>query len=114
MITGYWRPEIIATIRLNGLVGLLRFVICAGEITIHQPWKKLVALDRYNRRHSYFHLAAILICSVNDRFGGNLRLIDWRHWLRLARESALDPTKLRRIHCRQLDHCHAHVAFVMQ
>src|SRR6266566_3039985 len=114
MIAGHWRPEIIATIGLDGLIGLLGVVICASEIPIHQAGEKLVAFDDYDRRHSYFQLAAILIRSVNDRFGGNLRLIDWRHWLRLARHAAFHPTELRRIHSRELDHSHAHIAFVMQ
>src|SRR5436190_6658995 len=114
VITGDRRPEIVATIRFDGLVGLLRFVICASQIAIHQSREKLIAFDGYNRWHSYFHLAAILVCGVDDRFGGNLRLIDWRHWLWLARQTALHPTELRRIHGRQLDHRHPHVAFVMQ
>src|SRR2546421_12538444 len=114
MIAGHWRPEIVATVGLDRLIGLLRFVICASEIAIHQSWKKLVAFDGNNRRHSYFHLAAILISGIDDRFGGNLRLIDWRHWLRLVGPDALHPTELRRIHGRKLDHRHTHVAFVMQ
>ena len=114
MIARHWQPKIVATIGLDGFVCLLRFVICASEIAIHEPGKNLIALDGYNRRHSNFHLAVFMIRSINDRFRSNLRLVDWRHWLRLARQTTLHPTELRRVHRRELDHRYAYIAFVMQ
>ena len=81
MIAGHWCPEVVATISFDGLIGLLRFVICASEIAIHQSWKKLIAFDGYNRRHSYFHFAAILMGGVTALFGREIvalnDLISW-------------------------------------
>src|ERR1051326_2074 len=55
-----------------------------------------------------------MMSGIIDGIGNNLRLIDGRHGLRLARQAALYPTELRCVYRRQLHHCHTNFALVMQ
>ncbi|HEX6985820.1 MAG TPA: SDR family NAD(P)-dependent oxidoreductase, partial [Planctomycetaceae bacterium] len=50
----------------------------------------------------YGTLAALVVRGPDDRFSGDLRLVDGRHRLRLVRQAALDPVELRRVQRRHL------------
>src|SRR6266851_5762208 len=114
MIAWNRRPEIVTAISFDRLVSLLGFEVGAREILIDHAGDYLIDFDRNYSWQSYLDLAPVTMRCINNGLGGNLRLINWRHRLRLARQAALDPTELRRVHRRQLNHGDPHVTLVMQ
>src|SRR5437588_12774312 len=88
-------PQIVRTMSIFRPVMLLGIVACACQVVIEQSGNKFVYSDRSNGRHADINLATWIMGSVNDHFSCDLRLVNWRHRLRLAREPASYPAELR-------------------
>lgn len=84
-------PEVVRPVRILGAVVLLAPVAGVGEVAVADPRGELVAPDRDHRGHADLDLAAPVVRRPQDRPGRDLRLVDGRHRLRLARQPALDP-----------------------
>src|ERR1051325_10969503 len=114
VIARHWRPEIVTSITFHWFVRLLRFIICSRQVMIEQSRRNLVALHGHHRGQAYLDFSSSITRGIEDCFGGDFRLIDWRHWLGLSRQAALHPTELRRVKRGHLHHRDPHLALVMQ
>ena len=113
MVTRHWLPKIVRPISIFRAIILLRIIAGTPQIVIKYTRENFIADDRFNRRQPHVNLSPWMMRRINDRFRSDLRLINWRHWLRLARKPAFHPTKLRRVQRGHLNHRHAHFAFVV-
>src|SRR5690349_10078590 len=95
MVAGHGLPEVTGTIPIRRRSHLLRFVSCAREITVRQARRDFVAFDRRHRRPSDENFSALMMRGPMNRVGGDLRLKNRRHRLRLSWQAALHPGKLR-------------------
>src|SRR5690554_529999 len=81
-VAGDWFPVIIGAVWIFGMLGLLAFIACFGQIPVGKPGRELIAPDGHDRRHADKNLATIMCGGKKYRTGGNLRLKD--RWHRLS------------------------------
>jgi hypothetical protein len=113
-IFGERRIEIVRLVRVGGAVVLLGVEALPRQIPIGKCRRNLVRRNRQGRRTADVPLATIVVCRPHNRVGRHFRLIDRRNWLRLTRQAAFHPAKLRRVQRRQLHHRDLHVAAVVE
>src|SRR3954470_15111426 len=105
MVAGKWREEIVWPIRIFIAIILLRIESISCQVVVKNARRDLVCDDRRGRAAAHVPLSAVVMGRPPNRLSGNFRLVNRRHRLRLARESTLHPTKLRRVERRHLNHC---------
>src|SRR5262249_62105799 len=98
VIPGARRPTIVRLLRILRPVSHLRLVAELRQVTVEKARGDLVRPYRRDRRRADAQLPTTVRRRPDDRLGRDFRLIDRRHRLRLARQPALDPVELRRVH----------------
>jgi hypothetical protein len=110
----YGFPEVVRPVAFR-LAGLLRGVAGPGQVPVEQGGRHPVSQDRSRRaRPDEVLLAARMIGGIDDPAGGDLRLVDRRHGLRMPGQLRPNPGKLRRVNRRHLHHGDMDAGLVVQ
>ena len=83
MITRYRVAKIVRTRGISRLIGLLRVVARPCQVSIGEPGHDFVEDHDERRRQTDVEFPAVVMCCPHDGLGGDLGLVDGRHWLPL-------------------------------
>src|SRR5688572_1479489 len=88
VVAGYRFPQVVSSISLDRLAGLLGLVARVSQVPISELRCDLIANDGRNGRIPNVNFTAIISRGKENGVGANLGLIDWRNGLRLSRQPA--------------------------
>ena len=91
--------KVIRPVGIHGLGCLLFIVAGFGEITVGQSGGDFLYGLRQDCWRSDVDFTSLLMRRPHDGFGSDLRLENWRHGLRMPRQTCTRPFKLGRIEC---------------
>ena len=110
---GVGRATAVAFAKHGARVGLLRVVARPGQVAVERAGDDPVAHDGLDRGASDPDLVAVVVGGIKDGLGSHIGLKDRGHRLRFARQAASDPSELRGVEGRHLNHRELDVAAVV-